>query len=74
VQSFGAARDFAKPTDVPTGFAENAFTVPTPVDGATLYLKLRDDPAAIATVMLPTPVQKQAQAHVPGAQASARPK
>jgi hypothetical protein len=58
VQSFDAARDFAKPTDVPTGFAENNFAVPTPADGATLYLKLRDDPNAVASVTLPTTVQK----------------
>jgi hypothetical protein len=60
VQSFGAAKDFAKPTDVPTGFAEDSFAVPTPADGATLYLKLRDDPSAVATVTLPTPVPTSA--------------
>jgi hypothetical protein len=60
VQSFGAAKDFEKLTDVPTGFAENNFTVPTPADGATLYLKLRDDPSAVATVTLPTPLQEPA--------------
>ena len=58
VQSFGATKDFAKPADVPTGFAENNFIVPTPADGATLYLKLRDDPNAVATVTLLTPVQE----------------
>jgi len=58
VQSFGATKDFARPADVPTGFAENNFTVPTPADGATLYLKLRDDPNAVATVTLLTPVQE----------------
>jgi hypothetical protein len=58
VQSFCATKDFAKPADVPTGFAENNFTVPTPADGATLYLKLRDDPSAVATVTLLTPVQE----------------
>lgn len=58
VQSFGAAKDFAKATDVPTGFAENTFTVPTPADGTTLYLKLRDDPNVVATVALPMPIQK----------------
>jgi hypothetical protein len=57
VQSFGAAKDFVKPTEVPTGFAEDNITVQTPADGATLYLKLRDDPSAVATVMLATPVQ-----------------
>jgi hypothetical protein len=52
VQSFGAAKDFAKSADVPTGFAQSEFAVPTPADGATLYLKLRDDPGAVATVKL----------------------
>jgi hypothetical protein len=68
VQSFGAGKDFAKPTEVPTGFAENTFNVPTPEDGTTLYLKLRDDPDAVATVTLPTPVQKPAPAAAPTAQ------
>jgi hypothetical protein len=58
VQSFGAGKDFAKSAEVPTGFAQGEFTVPTPADGATLYLKLRDDPGAVAMVKLPTPVQK----------------
>ena len=59
-QSFAAAKDFSNPTDVPTGFAENNFAVPTPSDGTTLYLKLRDDPSAVATITLPIPVQKPA--------------
>jgi hypothetical protein len=62
VQAFDAAQDFAKPTDVPTGFAENTFTVPTPTDGATLYLKLRDDPNTVAKLTLPTPLPKPAPA------------
>jgi hypothetical protein len=57
-QSFAAAKDFSNPTDVPSGFAENNFGVPTPSDGANLYLKLRDDPSAVATITLPNPVQK----------------
>jgi hypothetical protein len=65
VQSFGADKDFAKPADVPTGFAENTFKVSTPADGSTLYLKLRDDPTAVATVVLPTPVLKPAPAAQP---------
>ncbi|QMV20327.1 hypothetical protein GOB94_09270 [Granulicella sp. 5B5] len=60
VQSFGAAQDFAKPADVPTGFADSTFTVPTPADGSTLYLKLRDDPTAVAKLTLPTPIPKPA--------------
>jgi hypothetical protein len=58
VQSFGAAKDFAKSVDVPTGFAQGEFAVPTPADGATLYLKLRDDPGAVAVVKLTATVQK----------------
>jgi hypothetical protein len=58
VQSFSATKDFAKPTAVPTGFAENTFNVPTPADGVTLFLKLRDDPTHVATVTLPAPIQK----------------
>ncbi len=60
-QSFAAAKDFAKPTDVPTGFAETTFNVPTPTDGTTLYLKLRDDPTNLATVTLATPLPKPSQ-------------
>ena len=60
VQSFGAGKDFTKAADVPTGFAQGEFSVPTPADGTTLYLKLRDDPNEVATVKLPTPVQKAA--------------
>ena len=68
VQSFGEGKDFAKPAEVPTGFAENTFNVPTPADGTTLYLKLRDDPDAVATVTLPIPVQKPAPAAAPTVQ------
>lgn len=70
VQSFSAGKDFAKPADVPTGFSQGSFTVPTPADGTTLYLKLRDDPNAVATVTLPTPVQKPTQAPAPVSQAA----
>jgi hypothetical protein len=56
VQSFGAGKDFAKSADVPSGFSQDEFAVPTPADGATLYLKLRDDPGAEAVVKLSTPI------------------
>ena len=58
VQAFGAGKDAGKTVDVPTGFADGSFAVPTPVDGTTLYLKLRDDPGPVASVTLPTPVGK----------------
>jgi hypothetical protein len=65
VQTFGADKDFAKPAEVPSGFADGTFAVPTPADGATLYMKLRDDPANVASVVLPLPVQKAAPAALP---------
>jgi hypothetical protein len=66
VQSFGAGKDFAKSVDVPAGFSQDEFAVPTPTDGATLYLKLRDDPGAAAIVKLPTPIHSaSASAPVP---------
>ena len=64
-QSFSAEKEFTKPTEVPTGFAGNSFNVPTPADGTTLYLKLRDDPGAVAAMTLSTPVQKPVPAPVP---------
>jgi hypothetical protein len=73
VQSFSARKDFTTPTEVPTGFAENTFKVPTPADGTTLYLKLRDDPGAVATMTLPIPVQKALPASVPTAQVPSSP-
>jgi hypothetical protein len=68
VRSFSAGKDFAKPTEVPTGYAEESLSVPTPADGTTLYLKLRDDPDAVASITLPTPIQKHASTPVPSAQ------
>jgi hypothetical protein len=69
VRSFSAGKDFAKPTEVPTGYAEDTLSVPTPADGTTLYLKLRDDPDAVAAITLPTPIQKTVPASVPTTQA-----
>jgi hypothetical protein len=69
VRSFSAVKDFTKPTEVPSGFADNTFIVPTPADGTTLYLKLRDDPDAVAAITLPAPIQKPAPAPVPSANA-----
>jgi hypothetical protein len=71
VESFSAAKDFAKPTDVPTGFNETSFNVPTPTDGVTLFLKLRDDPNGMAIVTLPTPLPKPSQTTAPAPPAAA---
>jgi hypothetical protein len=74
VQAFGAGKDAGKTVDVPTGFADGSFTVPTPNDGTTLYLKLRDDPSSVASVTLPMPVSKGGdQAAKPTAPAAAAP-
>ncbi|WP_213806765.1 hypothetical protein [Granulicella sp. dw_53] len=73
VQSFGADKDFAKPAEVPTGFAESTFSVPTPADGKTLYLKLRDNPDAVATMTLPTPVENPAPAPAPSPDSNTAP-
>ncbi len=62
VKAFSGAKDFSKAVDVPTGYADASMAVPTPADGTTLYLKLRDDPSEEATVTLPTPVAKTAPA------------
>jgi hypothetical protein len=56
ITSVSPAADGATPTAVPTGFAANSITVPTPADRSTLYLKLRDDPETAATVKLPEPL------------------
>jgi hypothetical protein len=56
VQAFSGEKDFAKPVAVPTGYADDTFAVPTPANGTTLYLKLRDDPTQEATLTLPAPV------------------
>ena len=69
VRSFSAGKDFAKRIEVPTGFAESTFIVPTPTDGTTLYLELRDDPDAVAAITFPAPVQKPVSAPVPTTQA-----
>ncbi len=58
VQSFSPSKDFAAPAEVPSGFAGSTLPVPTPTDGATLYLKLRDDPNQVAAVTLPLPLPK----------------
>jgi hypothetical protein len=62
VQSFGADKDMSNAADVPTGFADASMDVPMPKDGGTMYVKLRDDPNAVATVKLPQPVTPPAPA------------
>ena len=43
---------------IPEGFVDEAITIP-PLKGKTLYIKLRDDPATVDTVTLPTLTAQQ---------------
>jgi hypothetical protein len=65
---------FAKPVQVPDGFAASTLTIPQ--GGQLLYLKLRDDPSVVNTVALPAgtaaktapaPAEKAASAALPAA-------
>jgi hypothetical protein len=51
VDSLSNDREFSHPIQVPEGFLGSALPVPHPVSGA-LYVKLRDDPAAINTTSM----------------------
>jgi hypothetical protein len=49
---------FTQGMQVPDGFAGNVLQVPHPA-GASLYVKLRDDPSAVNTVILPPKIEPQ---------------
>jgi hypothetical protein len=53
--AFSATESFDPEIPVPSGFDETTFAIPMRASehGNTLYMKLRDDPHAIATVRLP---------------------
>ncbi len=59
LQAVAADAQFAQGMQVPDGFAGNALQVPHPVNG-TLYVKLRDDPNAVSTAVLPRPASQRA--------------
>ncbi|MFZ1130349.1 MAG: hypothetical protein WAN38_06230, partial [Terriglobales bacterium] len=44
--------EFTNAVTVPDGFSETTLLIP-PLKGRTLYLKLRDDPNTVDTVVLP---------------------
>jgi hypothetical protein len=52
IDSVSADSAFTKPVTVPEGFADDTLKVPRPV-GTVIYIKLRDDPAAISAAALP---------------------
>jgi hypothetical protein len=53
---------FANPVAVPDGYTATSITIPHP-NAATIFLKLRDDAAAIDTAILPVPPAPVAHTH-----------
>jgi hypothetical protein len=52
IDSVASDAQFTHNISVPLGFADSTLTVPRP-NGTLLYLKLRDDPSTVNTVVLP---------------------
>lgn len=52
IDSVASDAQFTHALPVPLGFIENTLTVPRP-NGTLLYIKLRDDPSAVDTAVLP---------------------
>jgi hypothetical protein len=52
IDSVASDPQFTHASPVPTGFMESTMSVPRP-NGTLLYLKLRDDPATVNSVVLP---------------------
>src|SRR5207248_167842 len=53
IDSLSADPQFASPVAVPIGYVDSTLIVPRPNQNAPLYFKLRDDPSAINSVLLP---------------------
>jgi hypothetical protein len=66
IQSISTDPAFANPVDVPDGYVEGTLSVPGPLP-ATVYVRLRDDPATIDPAVIPS-----TQASATGAAASPR--
>jgi hypothetical protein len=54
LQSISANPDSSDPVPVPDGYTGTSLTIPHPT-AATIFFKLRDDPASIDSAILPTP-------------------
>lgn len=52
IDSVASDPQFTHTVSVPVGFADSSLTVPRP-NGTLLYIKLRDDPATVNTLVLP---------------------
>jgi hypothetical protein len=53
IDSVAADPEFKHTVSIPMGFAESSVNVPR-INGSPVYLKLRDDPSTVNTVILPT--------------------
>ncbi len=58
LDAVSATPSFTQAVAVPAGFAQDSVQVPRPTDGHTLYLRLRDDPAHVASVQVETAKSK----------------
>ncbi len=56
VDSVAGDSDFTNADTVPLGFAGDSIPVPKPADNRTVFVKLRDDPEAVFTVVAPGPL------------------
>ena len=73
LESVAMDSSFGGAVPVPVGFAAETLPVPRPSDGHTLFLKLRDDPAATVTVPVATAASSTARRVVPPPQTPASP-
>lgn len=58
IDSLASDEKFFRTTPVPTGYLQTTLRVPRP-NGTLLYLKLRDDPATVNTLILPVLPENQ---------------
>jgi hypothetical protein len=55
LDSVSADSEFSNPVTIPDGFVDQTLVIPS-LKNKTLYIKLRDDPSKIASVVLPVTV------------------
>ena len=58
IDAVASDSQFTHNVPVPVGFAGSKLSVPRP-NGTLLYLKLRDDPSAVSTAVLPVLPERQ---------------
>lgn len=58
IESVSVDRDFKFAVKVPDGFMESALSIPPPQEKA-IYIKLRDDPSTVNTVVVPVVTNQQ---------------